>query len=114
MYSPKIAEELIPKLYKLGKEKKKPMTHIVNEILKEAIAHFDIAFILSEHEISGETLVVKSRIHPSPKWFHCPLCHNDFTRVNGQKIPVSSRSGKLLKVLVCPECCKNETVSRNK
>lgn len=33
MYSPKIRKELIPKLYKLGKIKGKPMTEVVNEIL---------------------------------------------------------------------------------
>jgi hypothetical protein len=38
MYSPKIDETLIPILYGLKKEIKKPMTHIVNEALKKYIA----------------------------------------------------------------------------
>ena len=37
MYSPKIAEELIPDLYRIKKEKKTPMTGLVNWILKEYI-----------------------------------------------------------------------------
>jgi hypothetical protein len=35
MYSPKIAEDLIPTLYWLAKHKRKPMTRIVDEILRE-------------------------------------------------------------------------------
>lgn len=35
MYSPKIAEDLIPTLYRLAKHKRKPMTLIVDEILRE-------------------------------------------------------------------------------
>ena len=35
MYSPKIAEDLIPTLYRLAKHKRKPMTRIVDEILRE-------------------------------------------------------------------------------
>lgn len=37
MYSPKISEDLIPDLYRLGKAKGKPMTTIVNKILAEAL-----------------------------------------------------------------------------
>ena len=33
MYSPKISEDLIPLIYKKAKEKKKPMTKVVNEII---------------------------------------------------------------------------------
>ena len=34
LYSPKISENLIPLLYKKAKSEQKPMTQIVNEILK--------------------------------------------------------------------------------
>lgn len=34
MYSPKIAEDLIPLLYRLAKAQKKPMTEVVDEILR--------------------------------------------------------------------------------
>lgn len=35
MYSPKVKEELIPILYKLGKIKNRPMTKLVNEAIEE-------------------------------------------------------------------------------
>ena len=38
MYSPKIDEKHIPVLYRLGKQTKKPMTHLVNEAITEYIA----------------------------------------------------------------------------
>lgn len=37
MYSPKIDEELIPKLYEIAKRRSRPMTIIVNEFLKKCI-----------------------------------------------------------------------------
>lgn len=37
MYSPKISEELIPKLYRLAKSKGVKMTALVNEIIQKAI-----------------------------------------------------------------------------
>ena len=40
MYSPKISEDLIPPLYQLSKEKGKPMTKVVNEILREKVATY--------------------------------------------------------------------------
>ena len=38
MYSPKIDEDLIPILYKMAKAQGRPMTKIVNEIIRKAIA----------------------------------------------------------------------------
>lgn len=38
MYSPKVSEKHIPVLYRLGKEKKKPMTYLVNEAITEYLA----------------------------------------------------------------------------
>ena len=38
MYSPKIKEDLIPILYKLAKQERKPMTKLVDEILRSEIA----------------------------------------------------------------------------
>lgn len=37
MYSPKIREDLIPKLYKIAKKKGVPMTELVNGIIREAL-----------------------------------------------------------------------------
>lgn len=39
MYSPKIAEDLIPILYCLARELKIPMTKIVDNILRKALAN---------------------------------------------------------------------------
>lgn len=41
MYSPKVDETLIPILYGLKKEIKKPMTHIVNEALRKYMAELE-------------------------------------------------------------------------
>ena len=38
MYSPKISEDLIPQLYRMGKERKMPMTRLVNGIIRKALA----------------------------------------------------------------------------
>ena len=38
MYSPKINEEFIPALYRLAKERKQPMTQLVNEIIGKYLA----------------------------------------------------------------------------
>ena len=37
MYSPKIKKDLIPVLYKLAKQKGKPMTQLVDEILRKEL-----------------------------------------------------------------------------
>jgi hypothetical protein len=37
MYSPKIKEDLIPKIYRKAKKEKKPMTAIVDEILRKGL-----------------------------------------------------------------------------
>ncbi len=41
MYSPKIDEELIPRLYRLRKLKKIPMTRLVNGIREKALAEME-------------------------------------------------------------------------
>jgi hypothetical protein len=38
MYSPKISEDLIPLLYQLRLKEKKPMTKIVDELLRTALS----------------------------------------------------------------------------
>ncbi|MFZ2445497.1 MAG: hypothetical protein WAW37_03995 [Syntrophobacteraceae bacterium] len=38
MYSPKINEDFIPALYRLAKERKKPMTQLVNGIISQYLA----------------------------------------------------------------------------
>lgn len=41
MYSPKISEDLVPKLYRLAKAKGIRMTTLVNELLQEAISKLE-------------------------------------------------------------------------
>jgi len=37
MYSPKIRDDLIPKLYRLARQEGKPMTRLVDEILRAEV-----------------------------------------------------------------------------
>ncbi len=37
MYSPKISEDLIPDIYRLAKKQGRPMTKLINEVLKNHI-----------------------------------------------------------------------------
>jgi hypothetical protein len=50
MYSPKIDEKLIPELYSLGIHFHKPMTFIVNSVLRFAITHFNNHGVLLGNE----------------------------------------------------------------
>ena len=36
-YSPRIRDDLIPALYKLGKQEQKPMTKVVDQIVRDAL-----------------------------------------------------------------------------
>ena len=38
MYSPKISEDLVPVLYRAAKDKKTPMTRLVDGIIRQALA----------------------------------------------------------------------------
>lgn len=42
MYSPKIREDLIPLIYKLGKAERKPMTKVVDAILRNYLDQADL------------------------------------------------------------------------
>lgn len=42
MYSPKISDLYIPKLYQIAKARRIPMTHLVNEIVYEAIKNLSV------------------------------------------------------------------------
>ena len=57
MYSPKINEEFIPALYRLAKERKKPMTQLVNEIIGNYLAdQRKEESHASDHRHANETL----------------------------------------------------------
>ena len=38
MYSPKVSEDLVPQLYKLAKEQKRPMTKILDGLIRDKLA----------------------------------------------------------------------------
>ena len=40
MYSPKINDKFIPMLYRIAKEKKVPMTRVVNQVVREYLANY--------------------------------------------------------------------------
>lgn len=40
VYSPKISEDLIPLIYKIGKNENKPMTKVVDVFLRESIERY--------------------------------------------------------------------------
>ena len=56
MYSPKIAKELIPELYRRGKAEGKPMTKVLNEILRRAFIKTENIEFLQVKEASGESI----------------------------------------------------------
>jgi hypothetical protein len=37
MYSPKVSEDLVPQLYKLAKEQKRPMTKVLDGIIRDKL-----------------------------------------------------------------------------
>ncbi len=41
MYSPKIKEDLIPRIYRIAKKKGIPMTTLVDEVLRKALDGMD-------------------------------------------------------------------------
>jgi len=54
MYSPKISEELVVQLYPIAKQKRIPMTRLVNQLLHKAISEMEnkIPSNYSLHEIN--------------------------------------------------------------
>jgi hypothetical protein len=62
MYSPKIREEYIPYIYKLGRHTGKPMTHIVNEIIGAVIDKIRTTDLFEELE-AEEALIKELTEH---------------------------------------------------
>ena len=58
MYSPKIREDLIPILYHLGKEQGKPMTKVVDDILRDYLT------LREEHKFSGYEKSIEKPVYP--------------------------------------------------
>jgi len=42
MYSPKISEDLIPRIYRAAKQQKIPMTRWVNRVVEQALPQIDL------------------------------------------------------------------------
>lgn len=41
MYSPKVSEELVPVLYRLAKERRIPMTRLVDGIIRQSLSSYN-------------------------------------------------------------------------
>ncbi|MDD5773244.1 MAG: JAB domain-containing protein [bacterium] len=62
MYSPKISEELIPELYRLSKEKGKPMTKVIDEIVRNGLKRACNIKFLQVKEVSGTPVISPSAV----------------------------------------------------
>lgn len=59
MYSPKIKDDLIPFLYQIGKKEGKPMTQVVDDILREYLTK--IGMITKDfYEVRPESLIIRN------------------------------------------------------
>ena len=54
MYSPKIAEDLIPRLYRLKLRLGKPMTQLVDQILRTELTEMEAIYLTDEMEETDE------------------------------------------------------------
>lgn len=61
MYSPKIKKDLIPVLYKIAKQERKPMTVLVDEMLRAEIAKRNGRIEASNNEASSKEVKKTSR-----------------------------------------------------
>lgn len=61
MYSPKISPDLIPKLYRLGKAYRQPMTKVVDGILRDYLAKIEIIEekVLKQELVSSPEMMYK-------------------------------------------------------
>ena len=57
MYSPKIAEDLIATLYRMSRDRGKPMTKIVDEILRDKLSYYKTAIVDAEPDSTGSKAV---------------------------------------------------------
>ena len=53
MYSPKISEDLIPELYRISKEVEKPMTKVVDDVLRCYVCFYKKCNNKSKEEIDN-------------------------------------------------------------
>src|ERR1051326_5653371 len=97
MYSPKISEELIPELYRIGKAAQKPMTQIVNAMLRDSIIAYHAGSVQSEGTMSISTenarlfTTLRAKVQSPKGYFSCPCCHNDERREKSRVLEGSLR-----------------------
>jgi hypothetical protein len=56
MYSPKISEDLIHALYRIGKREKEPMTKVVDRFLRKSITDYLNENAISSEEVSADDI----------------------------------------------------------
>ena len=61
MYSPRISEKLIPKIYKVARAKGVPMTKLVDEILKDALSKIEIETVPCEVKVTKVRYQIKQK-----------------------------------------------------
>ena len=70
MYSPKIRDYLVPKLYKIARAKKVPMTRLVSKIIADAISKIEVIETVimepTSEFMTVYTLVEKQQVNALP------------------------------------------------
>jgi hypothetical protein len=60
MYSPKVSEDLVSQLYKLAKEQKRPMTKVLDELIRDRfVKQVEDKPITPEYTLTQ----IKSKVH---------------------------------------------------
>lgn len=63
MYSPKISEELVPVLYRLAKDRRMPMTRLIDGMIRQALASNTLP---QGRPITGPTTGERASAEPRP------------------------------------------------
>lgn len=113
MYSPKIDEELIGELYRLGQRLKKPMTAIVNEMIKESLPFFKIRaneFQVVQYPSPADANAITLRRvgEKHPNVYVCPICKINFEVRSSCSIELKFKKDKTLSLLICRKCFNDE------
>jgi len=61
LYSPRISEKLIPKIYKVAKTKGVPITKLVDEILNNALSKIEIETVPCEVKVTKVQYQIKEK-----------------------------------------------------
>jgi hypothetical protein len=100
VYSPKISEDLIPILYRLAKELNKPMTELVDLIVRDGLAKYETRDKKLEHSrLTDQTKSAE---------FRCSICRKAFKSYEGNELEVELKSGRVIFLSVCKKCFEKE------